>query len=126
MREKSFQQRIESITICVLLAVTVISLAAYLRRPAPGTTFYYTAKEAVTARVDSRKVAQFVSPVDLRLEKIDDRTTNVYGWLVYSNAAHDVSTQWFRCTVESTFVTDIDLFLADPSRTYPSTRTKPQ
>lgn len=103
----------EAIVASVLVVGFIVSLMAAKRRPVPGTTFYHVAKESIYARADRSKVAQFISPFELQLERINDRATNVYGWVVYTNANRPVNTQWFRCLVKDGQANDLNFF-ADP------------
>ncbi len=86
-------------TACVIAvaAGAVYFQLLHRRQPVPAPTFYFMAKgEAAQATLG---LGEFVRPDDLRLERVDDKKTNVWGWYSVTNHSGNSKTQWFKCVV---------------------------
>jgi hypothetical protein len=114
MIRRSARDNIEIVMMLLPIVFGIFVLISNAKRPRTGTTFYFASKEAVRARIAPRRVGRFVSPFDLVLQRVNDRSTNVIGWLTVTNSGV-VNTQWFRCRIESGQVAGLQIFQQNPT-----------
>jgi hypothetical protein len=83
------------LTLIVLLALLLLFKPATVTEPPPG--YYYLLKSELSNHVKPWQIARF-PPAQMRIERVDDFCTNVWGWVGLTNSTGISSTQWFRGT----------------------------
>jgi hypothetical protein len=76
----------------------------------------------VALRVSPRLISKIIPSEMLKIERIDNTSSNVWGWVISTNMAGRYYTQWFRCTFTSGMpvhsapfgVKEIKMFPANP------------
>jgi hypothetical protein len=115
MNKRSIRDYLEISLVVVPCVALIIALVANSTRRKPGVTFYFVSKEAVQLAAAPRKLAGFVSPMALQIEPVNAESTNVVGWMSYTNSLGTIQTQWFRCQIKSARVIRTDFFRQQPT-----------
>jgi len=99
MDDTTFFKRLQ---VTIIVAVCLIVLVLFVQdqlRPQPGTSFYFLTRETLRDRIGTNRFFNISGPSELRLERIDDRSTNVYGWAITTNTDGLTTTQWFKLAI---------------------------
>jgi hypothetical protein len=116
-REKFYRTVQSSVMAAVLVLVIYGSARSFQNRPA--VSHYLAAREAIRARGQIPGISRFAGPSEIRTERINDSSTNIWGWVMSTNRGQ-VRTQWFRCVIQNgkfntPYISDIEVFRSDPS-----------
>lgn len=120
MNSEKFFFYLQSAIVGAVLLASVFASIAYFRRSRSTPAPYFSVREAVEDRLAPRQVSRFVSPFDLRLQPLNEKFAEASGWVEYTTASGQISTQWFTCVVGTGQrlrpVANLKMFHEDPSR----------
>ena len=125
MRNRNrFQNRLEIALAVVIGATALFVQVRYWMADEWTPTYYFLARDAVRERIRPAKLAEFTAPGALHIQRVDDRSTNVWGWLTSTNSSGIMTTQWFKCFVVQPKsrphkVIAVELFNENPGWTNP-------
>lgn len=95
--EKIIQYAQVMVVSAIFGAVIILQIRHFMEPKAPP-SYYFLVKDRMLDNPDAG-VDYFSGPNQLRFERVDAASTNVYGWLTFTNRPGITVTQWFRCLV---------------------------
>ena len=98
MSDEKIIQYAQAMVVTAIFGAVIILQVRHFMEPKTPPSYYFLVNDRMLDNPDAG-AASFSGPNQLRFEHVDNTTTNVYGWLTFTNHPGLTVTQWFRCMV---------------------------